>query len=1296
MALSLAISPRREPSRASLLPPPESPNSALASARASNYGSSSSRSEAAPVGPLFSRSLFAGSDVATQRDSLDIQSYTERSGLLKGPYADILRGEINKTAAEKRAPWRRCWITTAVVSSLVFTAIMLTIVYTVIAPVYVQSRIDATTLVFSGLNISQPLGLGGAAGGASFTIAVRAVLSNLAPVDGTLNAFDATLNYGGAAVATFKMPTLSARAGVDNVLVFSAPVAVVSEAAFTAFGTALVQRASVDMTLSGRLSVTTSVGAVALTIENVNFAKTVSVPGCAGLRGGVVTAFSLAGSTPSQAIVALTVSVPNPSIVRIDPLGDLAAVVTYRGAYMGTVYARDAVLAPGTASISLSGALVNSNTAVTNELISSYLGGVPVLVSAETASCVGDPRCPGAVPLFAPLLDSGAVELSAVLNGSPVPLVGGVDVQGMFLEPLGAEQVTVNLNVTVLVSALLGLNSPLAVTSLALNCTLEGQGTALGSLAVPYTPVYAPATRGRRLLAGGDSGALATLAWAEGEGAYALSPLQRAQPRVTSVAAAVMSSTPVLGSGPPLLNVSLSLAAVLTLGESDVAFSAFVLDFLSAQSVTIGLVSGEPVIAGGSGNSSFVVGIACVLGNLTVKVPLEARTTVKGIAGFPLVQVRDFTVLDTAPPGAIAAELSVALLNPSPATFPLGANTTMGIFFAGERVGTAAVYNGLLRPGFTVLSTVGLIEPSPGAPLSAAARLFSAYLAGANSTITVKGETVDVGPDRVTPQWLVNAVQNLSLVAVLPGLPAETARSLMTNATVVSLGLDLVDPAAPVGPPAPPFLAKPIVSGTVRAVLQLPFTLPVDSFGAVNLSLAFVEVGGGPMAFLNLTNQRAQWAPCSSVPECDKKFPVSPAQRAAEALHAAMPAAVPLALALRDDPPMMLYPAGVLEMTLDPSPLTIINVPAFARLMTSVLQQATATVRLLGSASPLGVGLPFGTVPLSGVIIDTTVVLRGIANLSAVPPVVSPGVIYNTTSSSLDLTVSVNVTNDSTLRGHLGPVAFGIAYGTRSLDWDYPFGPTVITRLPALTLVPGNNSFVALGVLKVPSIDTSPNANLYTRTLVSRFLSGFDTAVDLVGLTGGAEGVSSDSPLLQPAASGLTTKATFPGSTAQLIVNGTLYVDKGVLRLRNTLPINLRLDQANLTVYMCGLGAQARVAPTGGPSGPLYNCSFYTYDIGYFYQGDLTRDFGGVLVPANSVIETQRLPIRLDVFNNFVALFELFENLAKNDDTILCLINGTLVATLDASELAGSSPLQLTLNFTQRAIPLFSNLSAVL
>jgi hypothetical protein len=230
------------------------------------------------------------------------------------------------------------------------------------------------------------------------------------------------------------------------------------------------------VTLTGVVAVTTTVGGVKVTIRGVDFAKTVTLAGADGLRGARVGSFSLLDSTPTEAIADITVVVQNPSAAAISPLGDLAASVTYGGAPLGTLIARNAALARGEGALAVSGALAPPSTpagvAALSDLISRYLGGLSTNLTAVAASCA-PPLCPGAVPLWAPLLDSGAVTLNAVLPPSALPLVAGVEVRAMYLAPRGALAVGLMLETTIYVTALLGIDSPIALASLALNCTLR-------------------------------------------------------------------------------------------------------------------------------------------------------------------------------------------------------------------------------------------------------------------------------------------------------------------------------------------------------------------------------------------------------------------------------------------------------------------------------------------------------------------------------------------------------------------------------------------------------------------------------------------------------------------------------------------------------------------------------------------------------------------------------------------------------------------------------------------------------
>jgi hypothetical protein len=203
----------------------------------------------------------------------------------------------------------------------------------------------------------------------------------------------------------------------------------------------------------------------------------------------------------------------------------------------------------------------------------------------------------------------------------------------MFLQPQGARSVGLTLDALVEVDALLGVSSPLTLTSIAIACSLQGTTSAtasapLGLLSVPFTNTSALAA----VVPGGSGGG---------------------------------------GGSGATLGVNLTLRAELDITESDSAFSAFVSYFIAAQSVQLGLVQSA------LGQSGVTVGLSSVLGNLTVTVPIAVTTTVPGIAGFPGVEVEGFNVLDDgqAPPGTVGIAIDVRLFNPNRTRAASGSTT---------------------------------------------------------------------------------------------------------------------------------------------------------------------------------------------------------------------------------------------------------------------------------------------------------------------------------------------------------------------------------------------------------------------------------------------------------------------------------------------------------------------------------------------------------------------------------------------------------------------------------------------
>jgi len=1087
----------------------------LSQSRAQNYGTTTTKNNNNDRNDRVHNILFGSSSTTTTNNPSFLDN--NRSGGEKELLLDAVKGGLlswnGNSFAQQRLLQKQKYCGHRLTGigcfglSLFLFIIIITILtvigYFAVAPGYIKDRIAATNLQFTSLSLRNPI-LSSVqnnnnnelqANSYSLYMDIQGILSGLEPVDGELGAFTATLRYNNMDIATLPMPSLQAKAGIDNYIGFTVPVSILSLSDFAIFGDAMVNQNYVTAELYGITSVSTDVLGTKVSVNNIEFKKSVTFRACGGLKQSSVTTFSLARSNSTTAIVDLVVSVYNPSIIGIMPLGDIGTRIYYKGYDMGTAQAINATLLPGITNISLTGILVSSNTSITDELISAYLGNRPVTVTAKGEAL------PSSIPLYAPVL--GALTLQASLNGSALPLVAGIDVQGMYLEPLGTSAVGVYLNVTVSVNNLLGANSPITVKSIALNCSLEGQGQNLGDLYVPETIVNGSSVESyNRALALGD---INTLPFAPSTNV-----------RILNMVHSTSQDDPSL----PLLNITLSLSAVLSLQASDTKFADFVLQFLQLPQLSIGLVS--------SASNSMIVNLNCVLGDLTVGIPIAARTEVTGIGGFPYVSVDDFSVTgvstDTTAPPAILTAITVSILNPSPASFTLGANATLGLYVNNQRLGYSTIYNETLEPGLNTLNLVGIIAP-PASALPDTSALFSEYLAGINGQVQVVGEEVNLGPGLITPSWLTAAVQNISLTATLPGLDSTTAANLLINTTVQELSLDFG---------ADGMSTSPSVGAIVRAVLQLPFTIPVN-LSSTNVSLLFIEPDTNIiMATLDLNNQTAKWYPCSTNDECNA---IQPLQRSLQPefisrtqgtqyvnpyIHAAKSIASLFSSTGRTtaNNPVNLVPVGVLYLNIGPGNMQVQNAAAFSNLISQALQKPIVSLRLNGTASPI-VQTAIGNLNIQGVRISQIFNLQGMNALRSPPIVVAGGDITNTSAKTVSLTVTFNITNPAPIYGRLGPVTVGISYQNATFISSY---------LPAFTLDRGVNSLSTDGTFVLPDSVLRPTDYYYAKDALSRFLRGLSSNVSVVGLPN-----STPNPLLKPAFASFVADASFPGMNDKLV-----------------------------------------------------------------------------------------------------------------------------------------------------------------
>lgn len=265
----------------------------------------------------------------------------------------------------------------------------------------------------------------------------------------------------------------------------------------------------------------------------------------------------------------------------------------------------------------------------------------------------------------------------------------------------------------------------------------------------------------------------------------------------------------------------------------------FVSQFIARDAVAVDLV--------GSGNSAMKVTLSSALGPLELHVPVNAKSRLPGMRNFPEVLVSNFELRGATPDGkGLIATNLVTLLNPSPVEVKMGDQVQFGIYSddSGRRLGSMIAHHADLPPGLTVLNMTGVIRPSDGA-IPDMSKLFSNYLNGIDTKVAVKGENVTFGGGVPTPNWLLKAVQNISMATTLPGAKNLT---LTTGLALANLNMSFVPPKG-AGPHPDPASYVPMSSSIVRGTVHVPCTnVPMDIL-EMNVTFEYDDIKTGkPMA----------------------------------------------------------------------------------------------------------------------------------------------------------------------------------------------------------------------------------------------------------------------------------------------------------------------------------------------------------------------------------------------------------------------------------------------------------------
>ncbi|KAF8629168.1 hypothetical protein AX17_005753 [Amanita inopinata Kibby_2008] len=157
------------------------------------------------------------------------------------------------------------------------------------------------------------------------------------------------------------------------------------------------------------------------------------------------------------------------------------------------------------------------------------------------------------------------------------------------------------------------------------------------------------------------------------------------------------------------------------------------------------------------------------LGTIFDNVSLSKTVSFRAFNGLPGVSVNNFNLPSDDPAGGIHIETDAIIPSPAQLGIELG-SVTFESFYQKTFIGPLAAKNLSLAPkSVTVSHLSGRIVPQTGSDLSTIGQLFSNFLAGQNSTLLTRGNTVTPPGASEPVKWLSDAFKTLELPVILPG-----------------------------------------------------------------------------------------------------------------------------------------------------------------------------------------------------------------------------------------------------------------------------------------------------------------------------------------------------------------------------------------------------------------------------------------------------------------------------------------------------------------------------------------------
>jgi hypothetical protein len=292
-----------------------------------------------------------------------------------------------------------------------------------------------------------------------------------------ISGMDLSVYYNSKLLGTVALPPISITGGHDLTLSLDNTIELTDVSAFNEFGQDLVTQQSVTWHLVG----VATVKAYGMTFKGIKYDKYTSFPAFNNFPNVQLTVFDLTASNMTSINVDAIVQITNPSIVSIDPVGNLTFEMFYEDVPIGILYADDASILQGVSTMSTFGYLLsNTDLNATADLMSRYLGGQNSPISARYES--------GTIPLYDTVLSSTV--LDTLLSGANVNLVEQLTFLSMAMKPLAPNEGMTPLNATTSIQVYnpLGNNSFMNVLQATFQASMYFEGEEVGNFTVGPIP----------------------------------------------------------------------------------------------------------------------------------------------------------------------------------------------------------------------------------------------------------------------------------------------------------------------------------------------------------------------------------------------------------------------------------------------------------------------------------------------------------------------------------------------------------------------------------------------------------------------------------------------------------------------------------------------------------------------------------------------------------------------------------------------------------------------------------------